>query len=571
AFPVASMDPADATRMLDARIGDRSTYQRRAVQDLVALCRGLPLAIDIVAHRIATSPGAPLAEFFEQLSDERRLLALGDHGDGGDGSLKTVFSWSYRALRRADRRVFRLLGLHPGPDISIDTATALLGVPRAAALDCLDLLVAAHLVEQPGSLRRYRFHDLLHDYAQECAVSDEPEEQRRAAEVRLIDFFLHTAKEADAVAFPYRPGVPVPPPVEGVVPLQFGHDREAQGWVIGERANLVAVLDLAARRGLHAHVSRLAHVLGDMFRRCGYYDEARFALVMAIGSAQVEGDLDGEGAAYNDLGLMHLRQSAFFEARKCFHLAHGIAQQLGEPRGLASSLHNLARVEVAEGRVDRGVQLYEQVLCIARGSSPMEPEAATWHRLGVLARERRNRVDAAAHLHRALELRVAMNNTTGQADTLVELGELHREQGELHVAEQYVRRAVELHRGTGVREVVARACARLALIRRDRGDVVTATLHARQAVRLYDRIGDSLGKAGALTLLGELRWRARAFAAAEEGWEQAFKIFSDAGDPRAPGLADRLALLGGDRAVPAARSVRWSPDPSDSTGRRGPA
>ncbi|MFE9750677.1 ATP-binding protein [Saccharothrix saharensis] len=562
AFPVTPLAPSEAAQMLKTRIGDRAVRDRCAVEDLGALCGALPLAMEIVAHRIAASPGAALAEFVAQLRDERRLLNLGNHGADGDMSLKTVFSWSYRALTGVDRRAFRLLGLHPGPDLSIDAVTAVLGTTRSAALDCLELLTSAHLLEQPGPLHRYRFHDLLRDYAEECARVDETERERDLAEHRLVDFFLHTAKAADSVAFSYREGKEVHEPVAGVVPLDFAHDRAAQDWVIEERANLCAVIDLAARRGMHSRVSRMAHVVTDMFRRCGYYEESREVLTLAVGSAQLEGDADAEAAAYNDLGLVCFEQSAFFDARKHFHRAHAMAQWMGSKRGTATSLHLLARVDIAEGRIEDGVSRYQEALRLAHEVNDRGVAAGTLHRLGVLAMSQNNRVDAAKLFHRALELREELGILTGQADTLGELAELHRRQGELRTAEDYITRAVRLHMRTRAQALAARACQVWATIHRDRGDVVGATHCARRAVQLYDRVGDSKRKADALVLLGELRWTAKAHAAAMEGWEQAWKIFTDAGDPRAAEVATKLDPFDGERTVPTARSSRWTEEPS---------
>ncbi len=574
-FPVAPLGPSEATRMLEARIGDRAVRDRYAVDDLVVLCGGLPLAVEIVSHRIAASPGAALAEFVAQLRDERRLLDLGNHGDNGDMSLKTVFSWSYHALGAHDRRAFRLLGLHPGPDFSVDAAMAILGTTRSAALDCLELLASAHLLDQPGSLRRYRFHDLLHDYAEECARADEPARECDLAEHRLVDFFLHTAKAADSVAFPYRDGVAVDDPVADVLPLHFAHDRQAQDWFIEERANLCATIDLAAHRGMHSRVCRMAHVLSDMFRRCGYYDEARSVLALAVGSAQLEGDADAEAAAYNDLGLVYFQQSQFFEARKHFHRAHLMAQWMGSKRGIAVSLHQLARLDVAEGRVEDGFHRYREVLRIANEVEDGELAAGTLHRLGVLAMSRNNRVDAARLFHRALDLREQFGNVAGQADTLSELAELHRHKGELRTAEDYVNRAIGLHMRTRDQVVAARSCEVLAMIRRDGGDLRSATYGARRAVELYERVGNSKQKAQALVLLGELRWAAKAHAAAVEGWEQAFKIFTDAGDPRAAAVAAKLDLFDGERTVPTARhphrTPRWSREHSGTRREMGPS
>lgn len=570
AFPVAPMPAPESTRMLEARIGDRAVRDQHAVADLVALCGGLPLAIGLVAHRIAASPGAELAEFVAQLRDERRLLDLGNHGDSGDISLKTVFSWSYRALGEQDRRAFRLLGLHPGPDFSVDAATAVLGSTRSAAVDCLELLASAHLLEQPGSLRRYRFHDLLREYAEECARADEPEAERDLAELRLVDFFLHTAKAADSVAFPFRDGVPVGEPVADVLPLDFAHDRAAQDWFIAERANVCAVIDLAARRGMHSRVSAIAHASSDMFRRCGYYEEARSMLTLVVGSAQLEGNADAEAAAYNDLGLLYLQQGEFFDARKHFHRAHLMAQTIGGERGMATSLHLMARVDVEEGKVDAGLDRYHEALRIAHEIGEGELEAGTLHRLGVLAMSRNNRVDAATLFHSAVRLRDRLDNRSGLADTFNELAELHRVQGELGTAEDYATRSIQLATRTRDLAIAARSCEVLALIRWDRKDLVGATRYARQAVELFDRVGNSKRKAEVLLLLGELRWEAKAHAAAQEGREQAWEIFTEAGDPRAAEVAAKLDLLGGERAVPTARDPRstdrqW-PDQRSGTG-----
>jgi tetratricopeptide (TPR) repeat protein len=273
----------------------------------------------------------------------------------------------------------------------------------------------------------------------------------------------------------------------------------------------------------------------------------------------LEGDADAEAAAYNDLGLAYFQQSVFLEARKHFHRAHLMAKSIGSEHGIAVSLHLLARVDVAEGRIDDGVARYREVLRIASEGPHGDLEAGTLHRLGVVAMDRNNRVDAAKLFHRALDLRERLENLAGQADTLGELAELHRRQGELRTAEDYVSRALSLHMRTRDQAVAARACEVLAMIRRDRGDLTQATYCARRAVELHDRVGNSKSKAEALVLLGELRWAAKAHAAASEAWEQAFKIFEDAGDPRAAAVAARLDPFDGERTVPTARNSRWSP------------
>ena len=84
----------------------------------------------------------------------------GPHGE----AVRTVFAWSYRDLSAGAARMFRVLGLHRGPDISLSAAAAAYEATSRAARRELDILVGAFLVEtvRPG---RYQLHDLLRAYA----------------------------------------------------------------------------------------------------------------------------------------------------------------------------------------------------------------------------------------------------------------------------------------------------------------------------------------------------------------------------------------------------------------------
>ena len=150
-----------------ARTGSRPS--RTAVDEIIAACARLPLALAIVAARAATHPGFPLAALAGELRDAGGGL---DAFDGGDPAtdVRAVFSWSYQALSRAPPRLFRLLGLHPGPDIAPP--------PRPASPACRPAQVRRAAGRAgpgaPGrpSTRRAgtRFHDLLRAYAAELAA-----------------------------------------------------------------------------------------------------------------------------------------------------------------------------------------------------------------------------------------------------------------------------------------------------------------------------------------------------------------------------------------------------------------
>jgi DNA-binding XRE family transcriptional regulator len=204
------LSPADARELLADRIGaERPASQPQAADELVRLCARLPLALAIAASRAAARPRLSLAMLADQIRDaQARLDSLGT-GDAAT-SLRAVFSWSYDLLRSPAARMFRLLGLHPGPDISVPAATSLAGLPLGDAAGLLAELSGAHLIEErvPG---RYAFHDLMRSYAAEQAMVADDAQRRQDAVERVLDHYLHTAHAAELLLYPARDPITVVP------------------------------------------------------------------------------------------------------------------------------------------------------------------------------------------------------------------------------------------------------------------------------------------------------------------------------------------------------------------------
>jgi DNA-binding SARP family transcriptional activator len=175
------LDPADSVALVRAAIGaDRADAEPAAVDELTRLCGRLPLALVIAGERAARFAGASVAELVAELrAGQDRLDTLADLDDPAT-DLRAVFSWSYRALDAGTARVFRRLGLHPGVEVTLPAAAALLGAGPGEARRQLDRLVSVHLLEQLGR-DRYRSHDLLREYAAERAAVEEPPAAGRLA------------------------------------------------------------------------------------------------------------------------------------------------------------------------------------------------------------------------------------------------------------------------------------------------------------------------------------------------------------------------------------------------------
>jgi hypothetical protein len=191
-LPLDLLTTADARELLTQRLGEaRVAAEPQAAGDIIAACARLPLALTIAASRAATNPGFPLAAVAAELGEA--CCALDPfHGSDHATDVRAVFSWSYRALSPEAARLFRLLGLHPGPDIPVAAAASLAAVPPARARMVLAELTRTHLLAEPAP-GRYALHDLLRAYASEQAHAHETQSDRHAAVHRVLDHYLHTA------------------------------------------------------------------------------------------------------------------------------------------------------------------------------------------------------------------------------------------------------------------------------------------------------------------------------------------------------------------------------------------
>jgi len=267
-IPLGLLTIDEARDLLAQRLGaDRTAAEPGAVDMIAARCARLPLALAVAAARAAAQPDLPLAVLADDLRDGDRLDTLST----GDAStdVRSVFSWSYRALSPAAARLFRLLGLHPAAEFSAAAAASLVGLPAARVRPALAELIRAHLVSEPAP-GRYALHDLLHEYAGRLPL-DEPSD---AATGRMLEHYLQTARAADRLLEPARDPVPVDAPCAGVTVEAPADHLQAMRWFTVEHRILLAAADQAARTGLDPYVWLLAEAVATfLYRRGRWHDQ----------------------------------------------------------------------------------------------------------------------------------------------------------------------------------------------------------------------------------------------------------------------------------------------------------
>ena len=339
----------DAQKMLARRLGGgRVAAEPDAVAGLTGLCGRLPLALAITAARAADRPGFPLAGLAAELRDGQRLPAL-DAGDAAT-SVQAVFRWSYQQLDAPTARLFRLLALHPGRDITEDAAARLAGLPGGQARDLLRGLVRGCLLTEPRP-GRYVFHDLLRAYATGQAEAADSRTDRHAALSRLFDYYLAAGEAAaKALLSSDRPRVTG---TEAGGPVSRAGDA-ALAWLDAERANLTAIAADAAGSGWPGCTIRLAAALFRYLDDGGHFTDAQTVHTTALDAARAAGDRAAEADELRRCAA-DCRQGRYDQASGKLRQALEIYRDLGDRFGQARTLSNLGLVLRRQGSYQEAV------------------------------------------------------------------------------------------------------------------------------------------------------------------------------------------------------------------------
>ena len=218
----------------------------------------------------------------------------------------SAFDLSYRALEPDHQRFFRRLGVSPCARFSLPAAAALDGCTLAEAEKALATLLDCHLLARdPGG--QFRFHDLIRGYAAVRAARDDPEAEQRQAVGRLLDYYLHTADQADRVLHPFRRADARARSPSCRPPARPWARRKTRqpGW---NRSGATSCRPRGTRAGTNgsSKCADLTHVLADFMEIKAYWDEAIAAHTLAL---QASRDLaDPARIAQASLALSAVRQ-----------------------------------------------------------------------------------------------------------------------------------------------------------------------------------------------------------------------------------------------------------------------
>jgi tetratricopeptide (TPR) repeat protein len=493
------LPPADAHALLAELLGAaRVAAEPAATGEVARLCAYLPLALRIAAANLGDAES--IAGYAARLAaTEDRLAALSIAGDER-AAVRAAFDLSYAGLPAPAQRMFRLLGLVPGPDLSLPAAASLAAVDPPGAKLLLDRLVAAHLVDEhtPG---RYTLHDLLRAYATQLAHTTTTDEDRRAATHRILDHYLHTAHSADGLLNPTRTPITLTGSQPGVTPEQPVDHAQALAWFTAEHAVLVAAIEHAAATGFDTHTWQLAWTLRPFLDRRGHWHEQAATSRTAVAAAERLADPTAQARAHLNLAGAYLSLGRLDDARTQLSHSLNLDRRAGNPVGQAHTHNALAYL---------------------------------WERRGHPGR-------ALDHARRALDLFRAAGHQVGQARALNAVGWYLALLGDHQQALTSCRQALTLHKNLGTRQHQAHTWDSLGYAHHHLGQHTQAVASYHQALTLIRDVGDRHQEATTLTHLGDTHHAAGNPTAAHDAYHQALAILDDLDHPDADTVRAKLA------------------------------
>jgi transcriptional regulator with XRE-family HTH domain/tetratricopeptide (TPR) repeat protein len=490
----------EAVQLLGARLGpERLAGSPAAVGRLTQVGARLPLALAIIAARATASPEIPLTALAAQLESEPDQLDAFETGEDAT-SLRAVLSWSCRHLSDPAARMFRLLSLHPGPDISVAAAASLAAAPVHQARRALAELVSAGLISElvPG---RYGFHELLRACAAGQARESEDETARRVAIHRILDHYLHTGAAAAILLRSFVIPLVMQPCQAGVTPEPLADRHEAMSWYQAERRVLVAVTALAGHAGFDTHGWQIPEVVRNYLYMAGHWQDRETVSELAMEAARRLGDDTALGMAQLAMGSFRYRIGAHDDA-----FGH-----------VSESIRHLRLTS------DLVAQAYAQVLLAEIGRSEAGPVA-----------------DDLRHADQGLALARAAGHRVGEAYALGLIGNLHVHLGRPALGIDYCERSLALLEELGDPADIAAAFDNLGRAQLEANEAGAAILSFQQAISLWKEVGYTFGRASTLLALGDAFDASADHHAARHAWLQGLEVLGELHHPDADRVRTQL-------------------------------
>ncbi|WP_440098565.1 BTAD domain-containing putative transcriptional regulator [Streptosporangium sp. H16] len=463
----------EAMALLGKVVGEaRVAAEREAAADLIGACGHLPLAIRIVASRLAARPAWSVARMRDRMADERRRLA---ELRVDDLTVEATFALGYDQLDAAHASAFRLLAVPDAADFSLGSAAAVLGLDEPDAEEVCEALVDVSMLESP-SPGRYRYHDLLKIFAR-SRLDDE--NVRRAALARLLGYYLAGMTAAYRLAYPGMPVSGPDRPADAEPSFSgpsfpgpsFADEEAGVIWAEAEEQGVIsgvhqiartpgsvlfdairlldmasdvletdetperyeraagALVEAAAARGERRAEARARCMRGEFLAGRWNLDAAIEDGLAARDLSLAEGDLAQYAQSLNLLAMVGANRGSKNEAIAMYAEAIEIWRRLGDRSSETTGLGNLALALVSVGRADEAVEAME-LATRTIGELGGGADADIMYQSAVVLRDAGRPEEALSRLVKSRKAYRRLKQRVREGATLLRMAETHLAMGQ---------------------------------------------------------------------------------------------------------------------------------------------
>jgi tetratricopeptide (TPR) repeat protein len=489
----------ESVDLLDQALRRQDPHDRRISDSpgdaahLARICGFLPLAIVIVAGLLSGEPqlrtGVMASEVVETIGlegfahGERDLLQLFD------------LAWRRFYARNAEAALLlAMLALH-SRDCSTAAAAAFTGEPVGKVRSRLRALHQAHWIMTVGE-GRWSMHDLVRVYALAHIV-----DRVEASEARLLDqamdrlstWYAVTVDAADN-CLRAAPGQPMSAP--------FAGRDDAMRWIDVEYPNLIEILVIASRAGLHQTVIVIGEALTIfMEHRILSNDRIRVALHTLSAARQLHSEFSIANSL-NNIGLALEETHRLPEAIAAYRKALDLFEDLGDPVHIGNVLNNLGKTLRKTGEHEAAIAAHRRDIDLCQETGNIRGEAIAWDNLAAALTTAGHELDSINAFRHAIEIFHQMSDTELEGRSWSELcvALLHAKRAEEALAA--AQNAVGLCADAGDHRGVARSLNKLGVVLADLDRLDEALIAYRKAVAISETIGDEYERAATLSNLG---------------------------------------------------------------------
>jgi non-specific serine/threonine protein kinase len=445
-----------------------SSQNAQAVGRICRRLEGIPLAIELAAARTRV---LSVDQLDARLEDRFGLLVMGPpHTDPRHRTLRTALDWSYGLLSEDQQRLFERLSVFRGG--ALLEAIEAVGAPprRVPVADLVQSLVEQSLLSadaEPGGTIRFHQLETVREYA---ALHLEQHAGVEHTRDRHLRYFVELCEQAQTT---WRT------PSE-----QLWFDR-----IEHEHDNVRAALGWAQQSLGHIEVGlRLAAAMEHFWGVRGYAVEGRRWLEDSL-AAPVAVEPAVRGAALYAAAHLAFDNGDYASSTTWCRQALAVRRKLGDTRGIAMSLNQLAILNASQGRFEEAHAEFQESLATSRAAGDQHTVAAALVNLAMTARHLARFEEARMLLAQSLDLFRGLGSRTGENRTLHALGNLAADEHDAAAAYAWFRQALALSIDLKDMSSVARCLESVASLEAERGDGVRAATLYGAAEALRESIG----------------------------------------------------------------------------------